>query len=50
MNQTLEMIKNDKINNVFIIDSDFDREELDIIIFLFGKLLYKNSQFNPINL
>lgn len=41
---TLEMIKNDKINNVFIIDSDFDREELDIIIFLFGKLLYKNCQ------
>lgn len=41
---TLETIKNDKENNIFIIDSDFDREELDIIIFLFGKLLYKNCQ------
>lgn len=41
---TLEIIKNDKENNIFIIDSDFDREELDIIIFLFGKLLYKNCQ------
>lgn len=41
---TLEMIKNDKEHNIFIIDSDFDREELDIVIFLFGKLLYKNCQ------
>lgn len=37
---TLESIKNDNENEVFIIDSDFEKEEIDIIMFLFSKILY----------
>ena len=41
---TLEEIKNDKENNIFIIELDFDKEELDIIMFIFSKLLYNECK------
>lgn len=41
---TVEKIKNDKENNVFIIELDFDKEELDIIMFIFSKLLYNECK------
>ena len=36
--------KNDKENNIFIIELDFDKEELDIIMFIFSKLLYNECK------
>lgn len=41
---TVEEIKNDKENNIFIIELDFDKEELDIIMFIFSKLLYNECK------
>ncbi|WDF23829.1 ATP-binding protein [Fusobacterium nucleatum] len=41
---TIEKIKNDKENNIFIIELDFDKEELDIIMFIFSKLLYNECK------
>ena len=41
---TVEKIKNDKENNIFIIELDFDKEELDIIMFIFSKLLYNECK------
>jgi len=41
---TIEKIKNDKENNILIIELDFDKEELDIIMFIFSKLLYNECK------
>lgn len=41
---TVEKIKNDKENNIFIIELDFDKEELDIIMFIFSKILYNECK------
>ena len=41
---TVEKIKKDKENNIFIIELDFDKEELDIIMFIFSKLLYNECK------
>lgn len=41
---TIEKIKSNSETEIFLIDSDFDREELDIMMFLFSKLIYKNYQ------
>lgn len=38
---TVTEIFEDNDNEVFIIEADFDKDELDIIIFLFSKILYK---------
>ena len=39
---TVSSIKEDKENEIFLIDTDFDSEELDIVMFLFSKLIFKN--------
>ena len=41
---TVKKNKNDKENNIFIIELDFDKEELDIIMFIFSKLLYNECK------
>jgi len=41
---TIDQILKHNTNEIFIIHSDFEREELDIIIFLFSKILYKMMQ------
>jgi len=41
---TVDEILKNNTNEIFIIHSDFEREELDIIIFLFSKILYKRMQ------
>ena len=41
---TVEKMKNDKENNIFIIELDFDKEELDIIMFIFSKILYNECK------
>ena len=43
LNTIDQILKNDT-NEIFIVHSDFEREELDIIIFLFSKILYKMMQ------
>lgn len=40
---TIDEIKEDK-NDVVLIDSDFDKEELDVIMFLFSKILYNECK------
>ncbi|KLO21561.1 hypothetical protein X275_08730 [Marinitoga sp. 1197] len=37
----IEKIMEDNENEIFIIEADFDKDELDIIVFLFSKILYK---------
>lgn len=37
-------------DEIIIIETDFDKEELDIVLFLFSKLLYNKSISNKINL
>ncbi len=47
---TIDQIFDDNSNEIFLIDSDFDREELDIVMFLFAKLVYKKYQTDGPNI
>lgn len=44
-NTVEEIFNSDK--EIFLINSDFDKEELDIIMFLFSKILYRKAVENP---